>query len=334
LRRALALLGFVALFAAGCASTPPSAPAAKAEPGKRPSYYSTDGPPDRVPDNLASIPDALPTNEPYHRFANRPYTVFGRTYVPVVNNAPTRERGMASWYGKKFHGQKTASGEVYDMFTMTAAHKTFPIPSFARVTNVRDGRSVIVRVNDRGPFLEERVIDLSFAAATRLGIAGPGSGLVEVERVFVGAGAPTVAANPRAAPPDAGAVATPLSTTPPPSTPFSTTPLASTPPIVASAIAPIPAPVTRPGAVETPVVAPEAGGLWLQLGAFSSADNAESFRAHIASRLTWLLEPIAISAQGGLHRVRLGPYRQREEAQAIADKVRESLGIAPVLSPR
>jgi rare lipoprotein A len=97
-----------------------------------------------VPDGLAGIPDATPTDEPFHRFANRPYTVFGQTYVPVVNKEPRKERGLASWYGRKFHGQKTSSGEIYDMFAMTAAHKTLPIPSYARVTNVKTGLSVVV----------------------------------------------------------------------------------------------------------------------------------------------------------------------------------------------
>jgi len=149
-------------------------------------YYLDDGPPESVPDNLASIPDAVPREEPFHPYANRPYTVFGETYVPVVNKETFKQRGLASWYGKKFQGHKTASGEIYDMFAMTAAHPTLPIPSYARVTNVRTGQSVIVRINDRGPFHSNRIIDLSYAAAARIGVAGPGSAMVEVERVFAG----------------------------------------------------------------------------------------------------------------------------------------------------
>ena len=162
------------LLVAACGTAPKS--------GK---YYSDDGPPERVPDNLAQIPDATPRDEPFHRFANRPYTVFGQTYVPVVNKQPTRERGLASWYGRKFHGQKTASGETYDMFAMTAAHKTLPIPSYARVTNVKNGLSVVVRVNDRGPFAEthERIIDVSLAAARALGLVGAGIAKVQVRVV-------------------------------------------------------------------------------------------------------------------------------------------------------
>src|SRR4030088_454006 len=116
----------VALLLSACGSAPQAPP--KGGPSGK--YYSDDGPPDRIPDNLAEIPDAVPRDEPFHRFANRPYTVFGKTYVPVVNKEPRVERGIASWYGRKFHGQKTSSGETYDMFAMTAAHPTYPIPSY------------------------------------------------------------------------------------------------------------------------------------------------------------------------------------------------------------
>ncbi len=291
-RGVLAFLLAALLAACGTTPKPPTAP-----PPKKPSYYSDDGPPDKVPDDIASIPDAVPRPEPYHRYANRPYTVFGRSYAPTVSEDPMKERGLASWYGKKFHGQKTSIGETYDMFAMTAAHKTLPLPSYARVTNTRSGQSVVVRVNDRGPFHEGRVIDLSYAAAAKLGIAGPGSGPVEVERIFAGQSGDTRVA-------------------------------------IAPAIsAPAPMPTPRPTTVETAVVAPDAGGLYLQLGAFSSVENAESFRSKMARDLTWLLEPIQILPRESLYRVRLGPYKTREEAQAIADKIRESLDFAPVISP-
>ena len=169
----------VALALTACATAPKKPPSSA-------KYYLDDGPPERVPDNLASIPDAVPRDEPFHRYANRPYTVFGQTYVPAVNKEIFKQRGYASWYGKKFHGHKTASGETYDMFAMTAAHPTLPIPSYARVTNLRSGESVVVRINDRGPFHSSRIIDLSYAAAARTGVALPGSAMVEVERVFAG----------------------------------------------------------------------------------------------------------------------------------------------------
>ena len=169
---------------AACGGTPkrepPAAPASAPAPG-RPAYYKDDGPGDRLPADLDTLPDAVPVAEPLHRFANRPYTVFNREYVPATTLRPYRERGIASWYGRKFHGEKTATGDIYDMYAMTAAHPTLPLPSYARVTNVATGKSVVVRVNDRGPFLNNRVMDLSYAAAHRIGIAQRGSGEVEVE---------------------------------------------------------------------------------------------------------------------------------------------------------
>ena len=171
----------------GAAGVPPSLSSSGATPGASPrggGYYKDDGPGDHPPVDLDNIADAVPRAEPLHRFANRPYTVFGRDYVPATACASTASAGIASWYGRKFHQQKTSTGEIYDMYAMTAAHPTLPLPSYARVTNVATGKSVVVRVNDRGPFFPGRVIDLSFAAAHRLGIAQRGSGEVEVESLI------------------------------------------------------------------------------------------------------------------------------------------------------
>ena len=150
-------------------------------------YYKDDGPGDNVPTDLATIPDAVPKIEPLHRFANNPYSVFGTDYVPKKSAMGYRVRGVASWYGRKFHGQKTSSGEPYDMFGMTAAHPTLPIPSYVRVTNPANGKSVVVRVNDRGPFHAGRLIDLSYTAAWKLDYIGEGSTVVIVETVAPGA---------------------------------------------------------------------------------------------------------------------------------------------------
>lgn len=144
-------------------------------------YLAGDGPGADAPANLHNTPDAIPRNEPLHRYANRPYTVLGKNYTPLTSTGNYKKRGVASWYGKKFHGQKTSIGEIYDMYGMTAASTTLPIPSYARVTNLSNNKSVIVRVNDRGPFMHERVIDLSYTAASKLGIIGSGQGMVEVE---------------------------------------------------------------------------------------------------------------------------------------------------------
>ncbi|MBT9566829.1 MAG: septal ring lytic transglycosylase RlpA family protein [Thiobacillus sp.] len=166
---------------AGCSSTP-SAPARVATPTvKTGGYYLDDGPEATPPANLDAVPDAVPRAEPLHRFANRTYVALGNTYAPLTEWRPYSEEGVASWYGRRFHGKKTASGEAYDMYAMTAAHPTLPIPSYARVTSLKNGRSVVVRINDRGPFHSKRVIDLSYTAAHKLGYLGQGSARVRVE---------------------------------------------------------------------------------------------------------------------------------------------------------
>jgi rare lipoprotein A len=172
-RVALALI-----FVAGCSSTPEKRPGG---------YYKDDGPGDSA--KLASIPDAMPRTEPLHRWANRPYEAMGRKYVPLTRVGVYTQRGTASWYGKRFHGNPTSSGEKYDMYKMTAAHPILPIPSYVRVTNVVNRRSVVVRVNDRGPFHAGRAIDLSYAAAYKLGYIAQGSAEVQIEQVVPG-GAP------------------------------------------------------------------------------------------------------------------------------------------------
>lgn len=135
--------------------------------------------------DLSHIPDAVPRKEMRTIAGNKnPYTVLGKTYHLIKDESSYKERGYASWYGKKFNGYKTSNGEIYDMYAMTAAHKTLPIPSYVRVTNLQNGKTVVVRVNDRGPFHEGRIVDLSYAAAQRIGINKTGTGFVEVEIVM------------------------------------------------------------------------------------------------------------------------------------------------------
>lgn len=205
--RALLVFPLLAMLMtlAACSSSPPrsmsepGSQAAARTPIKGGGYYKDDGPGENPPE-IDRIPDAQPRAERPHRFANNPYQVFGKDYVPIRAGNEYRERGVASWYGRRYHGQKTSSGEIYDMYAMTAAHPTLPIPSYVRVTNVANGRSVVVRVNDRGPFHSDRVIDLSYVAAYKLGYVQAGSALVEVESVT--ADSPqVVAAAPRPAPP-------------------------------------------------------------------------------------------------------------------------------------
>lgn len=186
--RALAVILATSVVAAGCATTrerpappgevppvlpqipPPAPPTPPVEPAPRPSDLE-----------LLALPDAVPRQEPRARLGNPPfYEVFGQRYTVLESGRGYLERGVASWYGPDFHGVATSVGEPYDMYSMTAAHKTLPLPAYARVTNLRNGRSVVVRVNDRGPFKANRIIDLSYAAALKLDMVRDGTTLVEV----------------------------------------------------------------------------------------------------------------------------------------------------------
>lgn len=174
--RAPALVLLVALLMAACSSPGPRRGSLPPAPGR-------DGVGPNVPAGLDRLPDAEPRVEVLRPGgANKPYEVLGRWYSPLQADVALRETGLASWYGHKFHGRPTANGETYDMFAMTAAHKTMPLPSYARVRNPANGREVVVRINDRGPFVDGRVIDLSYSAALRLGVLG-GVAPVEVVRI-------------------------------------------------------------------------------------------------------------------------------------------------------
>lgn len=267
----------------------------KAAPGSG-GYLAGDGPGADIPANIDQTPDAVPRSEPLHRYANRPYVALGKTYTPLTVPGNFRERGIASWYGKKFHGQRTSSGEVYDMYGMTAAHPTLPIPSYARVTSTASGKSVVVRVNDRGPFLHDRVMDLSYTAAHKLGIVGNGSAEVEIESLSPTAAVGNVA--------KAGPVQTrPLEPAEPPQP-------------VAQAV--------------TPVAA--GGNVYLQLGAFKSKDAAESFIAKMRAELGDIGKQLTLYVKGGLTRVHLGPYASQNEARSSAEGLQGKLGFKPVVN--
>ena len=310
-RRLLALAVVALLAACGSAPTkePPTGTATAPTGAPSTRYYKDDGPGDNPPANLDAIPDAIPKAEPLHRFANRPYTVLGRDYTPATSLRPYRERGVASWYGKKFHGEKTSTGDTYDMYAMTAAHPTLPLPSYARVTNVATGKSVVVRVNDRGPFLHNRVIDLSYAAADRIGIAQKGSGEVEVEAILPSAAPAIVAAAPLppvVASPSPAAAASPR-----------------------SAAAP-----SRPqsDAAPTVPVASLDGAYVVQLGAFASYANAQSFLAHVSNQIAPLGVEPGVRQVNGLFRVYVGPYPGRDDAKRMADRLRDALGMASTVA--
>ena len=149
-------------------------------------YYKHDGPPtggSLLSSSLQMTPNAVPKYETPHKFANKPYTVNGKRYYPITGDQPLVQTGYGSWYGKMFHGKKTSTGETYNMYAMSAAHKTMELPSYAKVTNLENGRSIVVRVNDRGPFVDNRIIDLSYAAASKLGYVNKGTARLKVERI-------------------------------------------------------------------------------------------------------------------------------------------------------
>jgi rare lipoprotein A len=315
-RCAGALVLSLTLILGACGSAPKresSAGAPASPPARGGGYYLDDGPGANAPANLDAIPDAVPRVEALHRGTQRPYTVMGRSYTPMTRLEPYRARGVATWYGRRYHGKSTASGEPYDMYAMTAAHTVLPIPSYVRVTNVANGRSVVVRVNDRGPFIGDRLIDLSYTAAHRLGIIGSGSGMVEVESIIPGV---TPAAGP------------PVATTPAPA------------PVVETAALPPAAPVAAtPLAASTPVPAPPttavvAGGTWLQFGAFGVQANAETYLARLQAQADWLAGTLRVHLGDGLYRVQAGPYASDAAAREAAERAGQALGTKPVIVNR
>lgn len=262
-------------------------------------YFEDDGPGSNPPADVANIPDAVPKAEPRSASGNNPYAVYGVTYSPLTDPRGYRERGVASWYGRKFHSKRTSSGEPYDMYAMTAAHKTLPLPSYVRVRNLENGRSVVVRVNDRGPFLHNRLIDLSYAAAARLGILGTGTGLVEVEAVSPDEPATQVAQ-------------------------VKTFPLQVIAPAVAAEELPASPPPASPAAIPK---------MYLQVGAFTQWDNAVSLRNRLereALRPISIQPPQAVKGDGPdatrLYRVRVGPLTNVEEGDRLSERATQ-LGV-------
>ena len=250
MRRALrqhAALALVAMLLAACSTTHRSGSSSSGT-SHGGGYYQDDGPASNTPSDLDRVPDAVPRVEPYASGSNKPYSVFGHEYVPDTSDRPFSETGIGSWYGRKFNGQHTSSGETYDMFAMTAASPTLPIPSYARVTNPANGRAVIVRINDRGPFHPGRIIDLSYAAAYKLGYIGSGSTQVKVERILpsdIRAGRIPNATPPVAAPLYASAAPSPVPVSEPP-----------TPALTASFAVPLAVPMPAP-VVASPLPAAE-----------------------------------------------------------------------------
>jgi rare lipoprotein A len=254
-------------------------------------YYLDDGPGDNPPSNLASIPNATPKIEPLRKSNMRPYVILGKTYTPMTTLGPYKKRGIASWYGRRFHGKKTASGEIYNMYDMTAAHTTLPLPSYARVTNIKNKKSVIVRINDRGPFLSNRLIDLSYTAAYKLDVLDSGSAWVEVESILPGK---TVAKD----------------TTEPP--------------------APAALTSVNRSASNTNVTPPDTSKIYLQLAAFSAHINADTFLARMRTELPEFTNTLGITTKDGLFKVHAGPYFDQMLARRAADKISQNTSIKPI----
>ena len=269
-------------------------------------YYLDDGPGDNAPANLDSIPSAtLKVEQPLPR-ANKPYVALGQPYTPMTAYQPYKKQGVASWYGKRYHGKKTSTGEIYDMYGMTAAHTVLPIPSYAKVTNPANGRSVIVRINDRGPFKRDRLIDLSYVAAYQLRLVNHGSGLVEVEAIDSSVAAMQTAVAP------INAVSRPGQ-------------------IEAEGVLIQAVPNEAATGPSAKLDAPVAPGVYLQLGAFKNETNSQILQKKIQD--SGLVENAAAAKvyNNGLYRVRLGPYASRVEAENMAAKIRQQLNMTAVI---
>ncbi|WP_165665062.1 septal ring lytic transglycosylase RlpA family protein [Metapseudomonas otitidis] len=328
----IATYGTLALLLASCSSSRSPQYTQPGGPISGPGDYSRphkDGAPWWDVD-VSRIPDAVPMPH-YGSFKANPYTVMGKTYYPMADARRYQAVGTASWYGTKFHGQATANGEAYDLYGMTAAHKTLPLPSYVRVTNLENGRSVILRVNDRGPFYSDRIIDLSFAAAKKLGYAEVGTARVKVEGIdphewwaAQGRPVPMVLAQPQqvAKPQPAPATQAPI--------------------VAASTVEQYTPPPEQHAAPVLPVQIDSkknaslgASGLYLQVGAFANPDAAELLKDKLSSMVA---APVFISSvarnQQILHRVRLGPIDTQGEAQQLQDSIRlANLGQPTLVKP-
>lgn len=272
--------------------------------------------------------------------ANKPYTVMGKRYYPITGDQPMTQTGIASWYGKQFHGKKTSTGETYNMYSMTAAHKTMELPSYAKVTNLQNGRSLIVRVNDRGPFVGSRVIDMSYGAAVKLGFAGKGTTNVRVERITraqiakgdipattYSSGKNTVLATstPLEASPTAGTIPTTV--------PSSSSTLEAANDgmagVTPDAVAKIEKQIHTLHSVQASQKGPAVARWFAQIGVFRSEGNAEEFMAHAQAVLAAndYDAPVRLMKDGEFFRVLVGQENTVATARIQAKKVGQFLGL-------
>ena len=280
----------------GCgifSKSPPSAVESSGASAGSGGFYKDDGPGFFAPSNLEETPDAVPKMEPLLAGPMRPYVVLGKGYSPMTRLEPYKERGIATWYGRRYHGKPTSSGETYDMYAMTAAHTVLPIPSYVRVTNLANKKSIVVRVNDRGPFIGNRLIDLSYTAAYKLGLATAGSGMVEVELIIPGNEGPPKA------------------------------------PATAPAAVNAPASVSSGS---SPGSKPQTAGFFVQLAAFNSRENADAYLQQLRAQKEFQGEPLQIRENAGLFRINAGPYPNETAARQSADRAARLLNIKPLVS--
>jgi len=321
--------------------------------------YRRDGPHANPPANLHAVPDAVPRIEPLASGPNRPYVISGKRYVPDTSGRAYRAKGRASWYGRQFHGRPTSSGEPYDMYAMTAAHPTLPIPSYVRVTRPDTGRSIVVRINDRGPFHSGRIIDLSYVAAYKLDTLANGTGEVIVERIMpdeIRSGAALARSAPPVDPIAATLARAPAPVSPAPvsgltptatlsgmagATPVAAAPIAAAGPAASMQLGSlaIPVPHAPPTAVTPSAAAGQGpvsgaapirpGAAFLQMGAFSEAANAQQLAERLRPNLAAIGNVEVVATADSRYRVRLGPFDDRNAAVAHVDAVYDYTGIRP-----
>ena len=262
--------------------------------------------------NADGMADAVPDNEPRSRYGNPDsYVVDGKRYYTLSTATGFTERGIASWYGNPFHGQRTSSGEIYDMYRMTGAHKQLPLPTYVQVRNLDNGRTATLKVNDRGPFKDNRVIDLSYAAALKLGVVAKGTAFVEIRALD--------ALGQRGDAETAERVPLPA---------ISTQALAvgaPAPPVMA--VAPPAQTSTPPAPKPKPASAPVLSAMYLQVGAYAERRNAEKISAQLARTIATRVEIREIKSNNKLfYRVQIGPLASTERADQVVSAL-EKLGI-------
>ena len=290
----------------------PGIPALPAAGSGRGAYYQDDGPGENPPVGLIETPDAEVRNDPLLPYSNRPYVVFGKSYKPTALGQEFKQRGPGTWYGKKFHGQRTSSGEIYDMYKMTAAHPTLPIPSYARVTSVGNGNSVVVRINDRGPFHSTRIIDVSYTAALKLGLLVNGSSLLEVEHIPPAEVERMIAARGKT-PAPAVAATQPAA------------PMPKAAPMLVSSSGDEARAATLGRASSEP-------GFYLQLGSYAREDGADGLRKRLEASDAGL--KLDVEQAGKFYRLFAGPYASREEAQEAGRALPSSFRLKPIVIER